>query len=205
MVSSWWTGMDMPRRIHCTDQRKPPFPRSIFKHMTPKAFSAQWASNQRSQRTNTRKTDKSTGDDTEGTFSLVDKSTSSQYMELPDYGTGRSVYSQSGHSGHSWVLLPGIGECKPWKAPIWINFPCFDPVLYTSSCRVNEYVNYRPGGLIAPVIWYWMLHFFFDSHPLVSKREKNETIILEKDQITMYLDIGIKTSDQFTWSNRASS
>lgn len=163
--------------------------------MTPKAFSAQWASNQRSQRTNTRKTDKSTGDDTEGTFSLVDKSTSSQYMELPDYGTGHSVHSQSGHSGHSWVPLTGIGEYKPWKAPIWINFPCFSPVLYTSSCRANECVNYILGGLIAPVIWYWILHFF-DSHPLVSKGEKNETIILEKDQMTMYLAIGIKTSDQ---------
>ncbi|RAO67831.1 uncharacterized protein BHQ10_003843 [Talaromyces amestolkiae] len=75
-----------------------PFLRSIFKHMTPKAFSAQWASNQQSRRTNTRKTDKSIGDDTEGTFSLVDKSVSSQYMELPDYGTGHSVHSQSGHS-----------------------------------------------------------------------------------------------------------
>lgn len=73
-----------------------PFLRSIIKHMTPKAFSAQWASGQQqSRRSNTRKTDKSMGDDTEGTFSLVDKSTSSQYMELPDYGTGHSVRSEA--------------------------------------------------------------------------------------------------------------
>jgi hypothetical protein len=118
-----------------------PFLRSIIKHMTPKAFSAQWASNQQSRRTNTRKTDKSIGDDTEGTFSLVDKSTSSQYMELPDYGTGHSVHSQSGQSRHSWVLLANM---ESQRVLLWINLLCFSRVLYTYT-RVK-----RTNGLLQP-------------------------------------------------------
>lgn len=47
------------------------------------------------------------------------------------------------------------------KASIWINFPCFSPVLCTSSCRANKCVNYSPGVLISPVIWYWILHIFW--------------------------------------------
>ncbi|QKX55048.1 uncharacterized protein TRUGW13939_02140 [Talaromyces rugulosus] len=67
-----------------------PFLRSILKYITPKAFSRQWASGYQPRRSTNRKTDNTTGDETEGTFSLVDKS--SQYLELSDVGTGHESH-----------------------------------------------------------------------------------------------------------------
>ena len=59
-----------------------PFLRPVFKYLTPKAFAHQWASRDKSHRMIAGATGHTGGDQTDGTFSVADKS--SKYIELSD-------------------------------------------------------------------------------------------------------------------------